>query len=578
MKFLDSGFIDRSKIKRPLKYQKFHQNLSDEDLIPMENDIEKNGLKDPVKLDQDYNLLDGYTRDEIIGNLKQKQILYNRYEFASEAEKIEFIKSENRNRRHLTIYQKCQWGKVVYDREQQAAEERQKRGTLASPDTKGRAREIAADAAGVSPSTFDRFLTVDNSPLRVNRQKDLESGKLALKTAANMVKLQKNHEKPVKLAKGTFNCIVEDPPTKFNNGPGIRGSADLHYTTLPTQKICDTKMPFAENSVYFVWISTSMKYDTQTVRINGKEFTGSTIQCILKARDARPVTEFILPKKKPGKGSYNFSMHETCIMAFKGKMPLPAKRFPSVLPVFDGEHSEKPDIFYQWVRQMYPKCKRYAPFERKQREGFVCGGDQLKKSWCADCGRHHELHNAGPEDCDCTCHNHIVLKLHIVEGVGKNQIIYQFTPPRNLLTPPLIRGVIKNNRTEIDRKIDEVRNWYKKRYNRTCIVESPSVEKFENSCPKCKGKEAKDKIHVVINSKVCGIINIKEHKGKVINAKYAFSKDLKIYDKRADPGISCSNVGGGSVIFGPINAIQSDVNSLQRQYKRPIKIQVVKKI
>lgn len=576
MKLLDSGFIDRSKIKRPSKYQRFHQNLSDEDLGPMEDDIEKNGQKEPVTLDQDYNLLDGYTRDDILGSLKQKEILYTRYEFASEAEKLAFIKSANRNRRHLSLFQKCQWGKVVYEKEKLAAAEREKRGTLASPDARGKAVEKAADVAGVSPSTFERFLEVDASPLRVNRQKDLESGKLAIKTAANMVKLQKNHEKPVKLAKGIFNCIVEDAPFRFDNGPGIRGSSDLQYPTLRLQKICNIKMPAAQNCVYFEWISTSMKHDTQTVTINGKEFTGSTLECILKARGAKSVSEFILPKKKPGKGSYNFSMHETCIMAFKGKMPLPAKRFPSVLPVFDGEHSEKPDIFYDWVRQMYPKCKRYAPFERKQRAGFVCGGNQLKI--CKKCDKFHSDHNAGPEDCICKCHNHIVLVLTIKDAVHESDIMYEFRPvdKKLPLASPIWSGICKDNRKAIYEVMDRVRKWYKDKFNRTVIVET-KFARFDG-CPKCRGVEGKGKIHVVINSKICGIVNVKHYdSGTPIICRYKFSKDLKSFDHRAGPGISSGSMGGGTVADGPINAIERNANWVQQGYKRPVKIQVVDK-
>ncbi|KKK62979.1 hypothetical protein LCGC14_2998920 [marine sediment metagenome] len=63
MKLLTSGLLARDRILRPLKYFKFHQNISREDEEPMFQDIKKHGQRKPVSIDEDFNLLDGYTRE-----------------------------------------------------------------------------------------------------------------------------------------------------------------------------------------------------------------------------------------------------------------------------------------------------------------------------------------------------------------------------------------------------------------------------------------------------------------------------------------------------------------------------------
>lgn len=224
------------------------------------------------------------------------------------------------------------------------------------------------------------FDAIDRAPKKLEHVKtSLDRGKMKINTAYQIITRDQRSKPVFRPAKGQFNAMMEDAPFGFDRGPGARGSSDRHYPTMTIQEIVDLRMPLTDDAVVGEWISTSMKYDTQTVRIDGAQFTGSTLQCLLKARNLTAFDEIILPKARPGMGSITFSMHETLVLAHRGtKKPVAAKRFPSILPTWDGEHSEKPAIAYEWFRMMFPHRKYYAPFEREQRKGYVCGGNELE--------------------------------------------------------------------------------------------------------------------------------------------------------------------------------------------------------
>jgi len=259
-------------------------------------------------------------------------------------------------------------------------EELRKSGNL--PDAKGRdTRDLVAEMAGISGKQVDKITTLVERA-RDNKQaakllEQVNSKRKSVDTAHKIITQKERNLPKVELPEGIFDVIMEDPPLSFDRGATARGASENHYPTMSLQEICDLAVPSADNAVFFEWIPTSMKYDTQTVMIRGEEFTGSTIECIMQSRGIHGVNEFIMPKPRLGMGAYNFSSHETCIMCFKGKMPTPAKRFPSVLPPFKGKHSEKPDEFYSWVRQMYPKRRYLAMFELKPRDGWTVFGNML---------------------------------------------------------------------------------------------------------------------------------------------------------------------------------------------------------
>jgi hypothetical protein len=353
MKLLKSGIILRSKLVHNPKYQKLSLPLPQKEESLIYDDIENNGQKEPVRVDQDFNLLDGYLRDRIFGNLRRGEILYEQYYFEDESEKIAYIISLNRMRRHYTEYQKCQMAKPLYLEEKKKAEERQKSGTSQPQDRKGEAADIAARAAGTSGSTFKRFLDIEKSPELPKYENDLITGNKKVKTVHTLVTRKERNLPKAKMPKDISDVIHADVPIQFND-QGVRGSADHHYSTMTAQDIAKIKFPIADNAICFFWMSPSIAYSEIPVEYKvGKTSLMINVpiyKFILNSWGfTKIINEFVWDKEIIGPGSWLRNRHENCFIAIKGKMPVPAELFPSIINERRTKHSKKPDEIFKRI-------------------------------------------------------------------------------------------------------------------------------------------------------------------------------------------------------------------------------------
>lgn len=79
-----------------------------------------------------------------------------------------------------------------------------------------------------------------------------------------------------------------------------------------------------------------------------------------------------------GMGHYVRGSHEICLIATRGKPIFPTDK--GVRSIFDahvGEHSAKPERFYEKVMQLYPEGPYTELFARRRRPGWQCFGDEL---------------------------------------------------------------------------------------------------------------------------------------------------------------------------------------------------------
>lgn len=78
-----------------------------------------------------------------------------------------------------------------------------------------------------------------------------------------------------------------------------------------------------------------------------------------------------------GMGRYVRNAHETCIVAARGKAAslIQSRSVPSVFFAPRGEHSAKPDAFYELVERLAPG-PRVELFARRGRPGWKTLGDQ----------------------------------------------------------------------------------------------------------------------------------------------------------------------------------------------------------
>jgi len=386
MKLIKSGIILRSKLIHNPKYKKLSLPLPEKEERLIYDDIEKNGQKEPVRVDQDFNLLDGYLRDRIFGNLRLGEIQYEQYHFEDEDEKIDYIISLNRMRRHYTEYQKCQMAKPLYLEEKKKAEERQKSGTSQPQDRKGEAADIAAKLAGTSGSTFKRFLDIEKSPELAKYEKDLITGNKKVKTVHTLVTRKERNLPKAKMPKEISDVIHADVPIQFND-QGVRGSADHHYSTMTAEEIAKIKFPIADNAICFFWMSPSIAYSEIPVQYKYAEDSALKITVMIPIYKfilnswgfTKIINEFVWDKEIIGPGSWIRNRHENCFIAVKGKMPVPAELFPSVINERRTRHSKKPEEIYRRIEKMFPKRKYLDAFGREQRKGWQVFGNEIDK-------------------------------------------------------------------------------------------------------------------------------------------------------------------------------------------------------
>jgi|SRR6266571_5742396 len=125
--------------------------ISDEDYGKLKKDIEEHGLKLPIIVTKDGTILDGYVRYKILKELG-KDLEPNWTLIKKTTDPLLYAIRVNLRRRHLNEFQKAELGMKLLALEHQRAEQRQKAGTLASNEAKGKSAEKIARQIGVSTS------------------------------------------------------------------------------------------------------------------------------------------------------------------------------------------------------------------------------------------------------------------------------------------------------------------------------------------------------------------------------------------------------------------------------------------
>lgn len=132
--------------------------------------------------------------------------------------------------------------------------------------------------------------------------------------------------------------------------------------------------PLAADCVLFLWRVSAMQQEALDVA---------------RAWGFKPTKGELVWRKMTPLGKEHFGMghilrgaHESCLVATRGR-PRAKHRsqrsvFSAPVPRVNGRilHSAKPDAFYEIVRGLFDG-PRAALFERRERVGFVCFGDEL---------------------------------------------------------------------------------------------------------------------------------------------------------------------------------------------------------
>lgn len=208
----------------------------------------------------------------------------------------------------------------------------------------------------------------------------INRGKTSIDTVYKIATREQRSLPKSRIPKGKYDCILIDFPIRYDSGPGIRGSADNNYPTIPLNQciINAKKFPIADEAIIFLWITTPMRYDKQGANPQGNNpFLGSTEHLLLSALNVTPKSEFVWPKEKFGNGYYNRSQHETLLLCFKGKSIVPAKAFSTLIEGELREHSSKPNV-WNMIKDMYPKRKYFECYRRDITPNVAGFGNQTR--------------------------------------------------------------------------------------------------------------------------------------------------------------------------------------------------------
>lgn len=213
---------------------------------------------------------------------------------------------------------------------------------------------------------------LDENPAKYNHTvKKVDSGKTTFTTLFHQINRRENPKTPP-LPDGEFNCILADPPWKFEFG--LTGSASDHYPTMELEDIKELgkKIPAAKDAYLFLWGTMSKPREAVEVIASW----GFEIK-----------SQFVWVKEKDGKvqkgpGFYVYGSHELLYICKRGNIPLPDEqaRHASVVKAQRGRHSVKPDIFYDIIEAMVPNARYLELFARpnKKRKGWTYWGNDVK--------------------------------------------------------------------------------------------------------------------------------------------------------------------------------------------------------
>ncbi len=164
--------------------------------------------------------------------------------------------------------------------------------------------------------------------------------------------------------------LVADPPWPFGDKlPGAGRGATKHYKTMTIRDIEDFEYPALQrDAVLFLWRVASMQEEAlRVMRCWGFTPKSELVWCKLTKNLRRHF----------GMGRYVRMEHEVCLIGVRGKCFPWDKGVRSVFTAPVGEHSAKPDAFYEIVERLYPGGPFHELFARRRREGWTQEGDEL---------------------------------------------------------------------------------------------------------------------------------------------------------------------------------------------------------
>lgn len=161
-----------------------------------------------------------------------------------------------------------------------------------------------------------------------------------------------------------YSIILADPAWEYDFSKSDSRQIDNQYLPTSLSDMKRLKPPSADDCVLFMWATNpKLREALELISAWGFEYkTGAT-----------------WVKDKIGMGYYFRQKHELLLVATKGaglELPDDNKKPESVFFADRTGHSEKPEIAYELIEQMYPEYNKLEMFSRKERDGWSSWGDE----------------------------------------------------------------------------------------------------------------------------------------------------------------------------------------------------------
>lgn len=168
---------------------------------------------------------------------------------------------------------------------------------------------------------------------------------------------------PELAALGRYQVIYADPPWQYEDAEPSR-AIENNYLPMALEDIAALDVPAADDAVLFLWASSPKLAEALE---------------IVEAWDFHYRTHMVWAKDQIGMGYYARQQHEDLLIAKRGNLPVPEpqNRPTSVVLAPRGEHSVKPERFYELIEAMYPGLAKVELFARTARPGWAAWGDQV---------------------------------------------------------------------------------------------------------------------------------------------------------------------------------------------------------
>lgn len=325
------------------------------DIKVLAQSIQKEGLLQPLVVNQSNELICGRRRYEAIKLLNWEEVDVYQIKTADDIDKYSKAITENRMRLNpswqedvkadeeleqlrIAKYGMAKWGG---DRKSSSSNE------LERPSLKDIAEKTKESVGKLS----------QNIQLAKALKEYPELEKVKTKTGA-LVELKKIKDKEkiktLKTPKGLYDVIVIDPPWQvFYNPTGRRGGAK--YPTMAIEQIENIELPMNEDCVVWLWATNRYLHEAFH---------------ILEKWGIAYKNTFTWVKNQLGLGDWGRTQTEHILLATKGKPIVDFTNQKNIIIADRKQHSEKPDEFYEMVEKCCFGKKKLDYFARKEKKGW----------------------------------------------------------------------------------------------------------------------------------------------------------------------------------------------------------------